>query len=287
MAKMSAARKRHPEITVSLSMSVGTGGGPSVRVPRCHLEGGGTFRSQSTTPPPLVPSPPAALRYGNPRWSWWRGQFDPRFVRTSCLMRSAGSDYSLAIVPSLDRPAGAHPARGERIAARLLVDHEFIPVTLGGKRVQNVGKSFAFNRWWILEQWTRTHACSPLISWVCSLSLSSYESFFFPLKENASPAHTEPLLWSTELHIHIRNNSIKPLWKASELAASAFSARRCCPLPATGTKNSARSRLHVCCGKLSRENPSIADAPSASPCILNELLRGFYNMMLWVKTKYL
>ena len=74
MAKMSAARKRHPEITVSLSMSVSTGGGQRVCVPLCHLQGGGTFRESQHLLGPgascseryakkissLVSSPPAA-----------------------------------------------------------------------------------------------------------------------------------------------------------------------------------------------------------------------------------
>lgn len=185
MAKMSAARKRHPEITVSLSMSVDTGGGQSVRVPRCHLEGGGTSRSQSATPSPLVPSPPAALRYGNSRrWSWWRGRFDPRSVRASCLTRSA----ELKLFPCIRPESGptrwrsSSPGGEDRWPAARGSLHP------GDAWRKASAQCTAFNRWWILEQWTRTHACSPLISWVCSLC-PHMKAFSF-LWEKAPPLLT-------------------------------------------------------------------------------------------------
>lgn len=80
MAKMSAARKRHPEITVSLSMSVDPGG-----VFLClYLKGGGTFRRH--WPKPLSPVPSSSKpALENSRWSW-SGRFEPRSVRTSCLI---------------------------------------------------------------------------------------------------------------------------------------------------------------------------------------------------------
>lgn len=79
MAKMSAARKRHPEITVSLSMSVRAGGGQSVFVP---LSQPSCFKGKRDIQK-KVPHAPSSPR---PSLRWW-GRSDSRLVRTWCFNR--------------------------------------------------------------------------------------------------------------------------------------------------------------------------------------------------------
>lgn len=82
---------------------------------------------------------------------------------------------------SRDLLAGPSPAQEERLAARAhgLLSCGCIPV----EWVENFTAIFCFNSRLIPKQWSRIHACSALISWVCMeppLSLSPHvEAFSF------------------------------------------------------------------------------------------------------------
>lgn len=114
---------------------------------------------------------------------------------------------------SRDLLAGPSPAQEERLAARAhgLLSCGCIPV----EWVENFTAMFCFNSRLIPKQWSRIHACSALISWVCMeppLSLPPCRSFFFSLDSHRRKA--PPMLASKRfsgapnLHPHMRNFAI-------------------------------------------------------------------------------
>lgn len=209
MAKMSAARKRHPDITVSLSMTAHAGG---VFLCLWSGEGRGVGHLGETDLSPFLLSHHRGDRDGvclshdqsaHRVWS--------QAVRWAGCSPQIGAFHYFS--NSRDLLAGPSPAQEERLAARAhgLLRCGCIPV----EWVENFTAIFCFNSRLIPKQWSRIHACSALISWVCMeppLSLPPCRSFFFSLDSHRRKA--PPMLASKRfsgapnLHPHMRNFAI-------------------------------------------------------------------------------